>query len=323
MPRVSVVIPAYNRAHSVGRAIESAMAQTRAPDEIIVVDDCSSDATREVLTEWRREPRVRLVFLAKNSGPAGARNAGVEAATGDLIAFLDSDDLWLPGHLVECVGLLGADAGLDLAFSDVRRVRTSGEVLQASYITGHKRIGQYLEPHPAGPNWYRFRVPEAEVLFGDYMVPVQTTVIRAETARAFRFDPALRGPEDYHLMLRLARAGKRFGFVDRVLCECSLHDTNLVGNTSDLRMCGEDIKLWHSVLGDPVLRRNERAHCHRHLARLRLDQGYALLRRGAPAAAVRAYAQSLWHRPSRHAAGGLTKAALGWITGVRFPEATS
>lgn len=313
---ISAVIPAYNRAHIIGRAIESALAQTRVPDEILVVDDCSSDATRDVLAAWQvREPRVRPVYRETNGGPAGARNAGVAAARCDLVAFLDSDDVWLPGHLETCEALLRADAALDVAFADLRREYTSGRVIQSSYLTGHKGIRRYLEAYPGDAGWYRFQEPEAAVLFRESVVPVQTAVIRAETARRFPFAETLRGPEDYDLFLRLARAGKRFGYVDRVQCVCLLGDDNLVGNGSDLRMCGEDIKLWRGVLRDPAVERIERAHCHRHLSRLWHDTGHTLVRGGAPDRAVRAYVQSLWHRPSVRAARGLVRAAVGWVAG--------
>jgi hypothetical protein len=315
---VSVVIPAYNRAHTIGRAIESALAQTRRPAEVVVVDDRSTDDTRDALADWQqREPLVRAVCRVKNGGPAGARNAGVTAARGDVIAFLDSDDVWLPEHLERCCGLLDADPGIDLAFADVRRVTTAGTVLHPSFLSGHKRIGRHLEPHPAGPDWFRFRVPEAEVLYRDYVVPVQTTVIRTAVARAFPFDERLRGPEDYQLALRLARAGKRFGYVDRVLGECLLHEANLVGDGADLRMCGEDIKLWTGLLNDPATGGRERRVCHGHLSRLHHDLGHGFLRRGESGPAVRAYWRSLWHRPSARAARGLAKATACWATGHR------
>jgi glycosyltransferase involved in cell wall biosynthesis len=322
--RVSTVIPAYNRAHTIGRAIESALGQTRPPDEVVVVDDCSKDATREVLAAWhRRDSRVRPVFREKNGGPAGGRNSGVAAARGDLIAFLDSDDVWLPDHLAECAGLLEADPGLDLAFSDVRWMHTSGRTLYPSWLTENKRIGQYLAPHPAGTGWYRFAVPEPAALFLDNIVPIQTSVVRTAAARAYPFDEKLRGPEDYAFALRLARAGKRFGYVDRVQCEYLLHDANLVGNRAgDLRMYGEEVKLWRRVLGDPAARRDERARCHGHLARLWHDQGYILVRQGQPGRAFRAHARSLWHRPSVRAVRGLARASADWLTATGFGEVT-
>lgn len=96
MHQISVVIPAYNRAHTIKRAIESALKQTLSPCEIIVVDDNSTDATRDSVKDYSN---VILLSTEKNLGPAGARNLGVEHAKGDLIAFLDSDDEWSENKL--------------------------------------------------------------------------------------------------------------------------------------------------------------------------------------------------------------------------------
>ncbi len=98
--RISVVIPAYNAGKYVGRAIDSVLAQNRAADEIIVVDDGSTDDTAEVVGGYGE--RVRLIRQA-NAGASAARNAGIEAASGEWIAFLDADDEWLPKKLaIQC-----------------------------------------------------------------------------------------------------------------------------------------------------------------------------------------------------------------------------
>ena len=90
---ISVIIPAFNRRHDITRAIASALAQTRQPDEIIVVDDASTDGTVDAI-EALREPRIRILRHARNRGAAAARNTGIEAAKGEWIALLDSDDEW-------------------------------------------------------------------------------------------------------------------------------------------------------------------------------------------------------------------------------------
>jgi glycosyltransferase involved in cell wall biosynthesis len=96
---VSVIIPTYNRAYCLGATVDSALAQTHCEVEVLVVDDGSSDHTREfVLDQYRHEPRVRYLYQ-ENTGVSGARNHGLRAAQGDFIAFLDSDDLWLPWKL--------------------------------------------------------------------------------------------------------------------------------------------------------------------------------------------------------------------------------
>lgn len=100
--RVSVVIPTYNVEEYIAETLESVLAQSRPPDEIIVVDDASTDATREVV---RRYP-VTLLEQAENRGSCAARNRAIQAASGDVIATIDGDDLWAPDHLGVLTGML-------------------------------------------------------------------------------------------------------------------------------------------------------------------------------------------------------------------------
>ena len=96
----SVLIPAYNVSGIIERAIRSAAAQTFPPREILVIDDCSTDNTVEVMKALARDiPSLRLLSTPANSGPSAARNVGLRAAQGDWIALLDSDDAWKPGRL--------------------------------------------------------------------------------------------------------------------------------------------------------------------------------------------------------------------------------
>ena len=115
-PRVSVILPAYNRADLVGRAIDSVLAQTWQDLELIVVDDCSTDDTRAALERYRDTPRVRLVFSDTNRGGSGARNLGIAHATGALIAFQDSDDIWLPHKLAAQVAALDSNPRAGLCY---------------------------------------------------------------------------------------------------------------------------------------------------------------------------------------------------------------
>lgn len=97
-PSVSVVIPAFNRAGTIGYCLDSILRQTVLPDEVLVVDDCSSDETVETVMKYP-DPRVRCIRLQKNSGAQAARNRGIKEAKGEWIAFQDSDDEWLPEKL--------------------------------------------------------------------------------------------------------------------------------------------------------------------------------------------------------------------------------
>jgi glycosyltransferase involved in cell wall biosynthesis len=130
-PTVSVVIAAYQAAEFVGEAIGSALAQTMPDLEVLVVDDCSTDATWTVLTQWAaRDPRVRPLRQARRSGPGAARNAGISAARGTWIAILDADDLFLPERLERLTGTAearGADLMADnLLMADFASGRSLG-----------------------------------------------------------------------------------------------------------------------------------------------------------------------------------------------------
>src|SRR6202453_2809972 len=105
----SVLIPAYNVSGIIGNAVRSAATQTYPPLEILVIDDCSTDNTVEVVKALARDiPSIRLLSTPANGGPAAARNVGLRAARGDLIALLDSDDVWKPGRLERLSEIAGA-----------------------------------------------------------------------------------------------------------------------------------------------------------------------------------------------------------------------
>lgn len=113
--RISVVIPTYNRADLLPATLQAVLSQTLSAHEIIVVDDGSRDATLQVLQRYA--PRVQSIAI-QNSGDLAARNAGVRAATGDLLAFCDSDDIWRPGHLEAMAELWRREPATRCAYAD-------------------------------------------------------------------------------------------------------------------------------------------------------------------------------------------------------------
>ena len=104
-PLVSVIIPAYKCAHTISCAIDSALSQD-VDLEILVINDCSTDNLDEVMSSYAGDPRVRYLKNEKNLGASGSRNRGVSLAAGEYVAFLDSDDCWLPGKLSRQLKLL-------------------------------------------------------------------------------------------------------------------------------------------------------------------------------------------------------------------------
>ena len=131
MIRVSAIVPVYNGAATVGRAIESALDQKFEGLEVIVVDDGSTDSTGERLKQWG--DRIRVVRQA-NSGPSSARNHGVRVAAGEYLAFLDADDEWMPGKLSKMIGALESARGAALAYSNFVSENEAGREQKDSLV---------------------------------------------------------------------------------------------------------------------------------------------------------------------------------------------
>lgn len=126
-PSVSVVLPTYNRAESLAASIASVLEQSLDDLELIVVDDGSTDATKDVVAAFK-DDRIRYIGYETNRGAAHARNVGLEAARSDLVAFQDSDDEWLPGKLAKQVeAILGSGLGVGVVYTDMLQIGTQGK----------------------------------------------------------------------------------------------------------------------------------------------------------------------------------------------------
>jgi glycosyltransferase involved in cell wall biosynthesis len=131
---VSVIIPTYNRAHSVRAAVESVLAQTHRNVQAFVVDDGSTDGTADVVSRlWRDEPRVRYV-RKDNGGVASARNVGLRGAGGDFVAFLDSDDAWFPWKVELQLACLRVFPRAGMIWSDMRALGPDGTVSSPRHL---------------------------------------------------------------------------------------------------------------------------------------------------------------------------------------------
>lgn len=127
-PKVSVIIPTYNRAHVLGRSVRSVLDQSYGDFELVIVDDCSTDNTKETVQRLADE-RIRYIRLDKNSGtPATPTNRGIEVAQGEYIAVQDSDDEWLPDKLEKQMKAFNdAPAEVGIVYTDAWRVRENGK----------------------------------------------------------------------------------------------------------------------------------------------------------------------------------------------------
>ncbi len=195
-PLVSVVIPTYNRGSIIGATLEDVFRQTYRNIEVILVDDASSDDTESQLGSYRE--RIRFFRLARNSGPGGARNKGVELAAGEIIAFQDSDDRWDPTKLERQVDLLQrAGQSVPCCLCNALLGSWRGAPRHSFDITG-------IHPGHSEGLWLN----PAEVLANGGIFFNQAVAVRkAAFQKAGGFDPSLRCLEDWDLALRLALLG--------------------------------------------------------------------------------------------------------------------
>ncbi|WP_425053154.1 glycosyltransferase family 2 protein [Psychromarinibacter sp. S121] len=202
-PTVSIVLPVHNREVLVRRAIDSVLAQTRQDFELIVIDDCSTDRTVEVVREYCSDPRVRLELNTTNLGPAGARNRGIELARGRYVAFQDSDDRWFPEKLAMQVQAM-EDA------PDCRASYCGALYYSAAQCYYIPRLSVFDIGDAAQGD-----ISEA-VLHTNPTTPQTLMAERTLFEDVGGFDTSLRINEDWELAIRLAQKAK-FAFVEEPL----------------------------------------------------------------------------------------------------------
>jgi len=208
LPRVTVIMPAYNAAATVTEAVTSALAQTVEDLEVIVVDDGSSQPVAGAL-RGLSDRRLRVIRSEINRGVSAARNTALAAARSPIIAQLDADDFWRSDHLE---GLLPAldDPAVGLAYTNVEIV---GTPLFDRAIT-------IRTPGDGYPNWLSDRalhpVNDLSRLYGVNPIPSPAVIMRTGAVRSVGGYPCwLSVGEEYYVYIKLRRAGWRFEYVDR------------------------------------------------------------------------------------------------------------
>ncbi len=217
---ISAIIPTYNRAGLLPRAVESVLVQMEPGDELIVVDDGSTDNTREVVARYG--DRVKYL-LTENGGCGAARNAGVKIATRPLVAFLDSDDEWLPEHNLVLRSVMAARPGLLFAFSNFRTRYAEGTVrsfslesqqnreLNWTEIVGPEgRLSSFMSLPPGLPDYacYETKNLYRSLCEASYVSACTLIVRREKAGSALWFSDNTKVGEEIECGARLAAAGE-------------------------------------------------------------------------------------------------------------------
>ena len=223
-PSVSVVIPAYNAAMFIGEALESILSQTTPPEEVILINDGSTDNTMEIAKSYEPLFANRLLVIdQKNSGASAAHNRAIEAARCDVIAFLDADDMYFPTYIDTVKAAFTAMPDIVLFFTDT-------EIMDANGPTGRSNsYGKPVETISATPVNGFFRANESlfpSLVRGNYIPPCVTAVKRTTALEAGLFDPAFKTSEDRDFFCRLVLRGA-VGFSRTRLAYERIHNANL------------------------------------------------------------------------------------------------
>lgn len=204
-PRISVIMPAYNMERYIEEAIRSVMTQTVSDWELLVLDDCSGDATCAIVEALAAEDeRIRLIRMETNSGVAAVRNRGFELCRGDFVALLDSDDLWCPEKLE----------------TQLRRMEQTGaDISYCSYgvidAEGSKAKNDYIVPEQT----------DFEAMLRENVIGCSTVLLRRSIVEKYRFATSF-FHEDYVLWLRLLQDGYTAAGCSEVLVKWRYFNTS-------------------------------------------------------------------------------------------------
>lgn len=253
MPRVSVVIPTYNSAAFLEEAIQSVLGQTYSDFEVVVIDDGSTDGTEYVVRSFGD----RVSYLKQdNRGVSAARNHGIHKSQGNYVAFLDSDDFWLPGKLAEQIPLLDRDAELGLVYSDWRVTSEKG-VLEPSYLSNLAPASGYVFD---------------ELVRSGFILTSGTVVRRSCLDDVGDFDETLSIAQDYDLWLRICYRWK-IALVNKPLVIKRSWDGSLSSNLP--KTAAERIVSFEKALKNyPDMTPPSRRRVRRQLAINYWDVGY-------------------------------------------------
>jgi glycosyltransferase involved in cell wall biosynthesis len=226
-----VVIPAYNCGQYIAQSVGSVFAQSFADYEVIVVNDGSPDSD---LLEAQLQPfGHRINYLKqRTSGPSAARNAGVRAAQGKYVAFLDADDYWRPEHLSKLLDLFQREHGIELAYCDCVLARRE------------KAFTRYFRVQPQGKI-----VNFDSLLLESCSIPTSTVLVsRDAVVKAGLFDESLRRCEDFDLWLRLAFDGRRMNYHPNAEVVHRVNESGLSANA--LAMKTDRIRVYEKTLAN-------------------------------------------------------------------------
>jgi len=314
-PSIAVVIPAFNSESTINTAIVSALSQSRPPEEVIVVDDGSTDATAEIVRSYGTV--VKLISQA-NQGSAVARQTGTDASSSDFIAYLDADDWWPIDKLSVC-SLILAHEQVDFLLADLQRAHPGSP--PESYLprnsTFFPRMWNFLNNHEVSsdiPGLYR--IPPAlglSLLLDGFPVFPSTALIRKSVIQTVGgWDARFRRCQDFDLGLRIARQFP-LHYLDQVQAILGLHDINYDAHPYVVKQLEGDIRVLEAHYNAEPIESPYRQQIAKALSRKMYSLGNSHLNAGNTLQARKAYRRAVhWPGKRMHAIFKLVLSMQPW-----------
>jgi len=246
-PKVSIIIPTYNRAKIISKAIDSVLLQSVDDIEIIIVDDFSSDYNElKTVIENYSDNKITLLRHNENLNGSTARNTGIKAATGKYLALLDSDDIWLPTKLEECI-----NAEIEEGQVLYSQLKNDDGVFPLTAIRSEEKVGDYL-------------------FINKGCMQTSTLFMHLSLAKTILFDESLRRFQDFDFVIRLESGGARFVFLPKILCEMGNDDS---GNRISNNISYEPATFWLNKILSELSNKAALAFYSKRIVRLMVLSG--------------------------------------------------
>ena len=290
-PLVSVIVPTFNRRAWIEVCLDSILEQSYPKIEIIVVDDGSNDGTAEWIRSKREYAGV-TVHVQENSGASVARNNGIKLATGELIVFIDSDDMLLPNHIEKAVGVFNEFPETGIFCCDSRMIDTDGAVLFDG-ATWHQNLSSIKKLRIESG----FRPLEDVFRFSNCFPGF--TLRREVFDELGGFDQSIFPADDYDLALRVAGSRWKVFYLHEPLCLRREHDGQCSGIQNSVKTCRKLTEALNRVLAENPELLRDRALVNSRLGEIELELGMSQIKEGGTASGLKTMAKSMIRDPQQ------------------------
>jgi glycosyltransferase involved in cell wall biosynthesis len=277
MPKVSVIIPTYNSAKYLSETLQSVFSQTYRNIEIVVVDDGSTDNTREIINSFSL-PEIKYIYQENSGGPASPRNKGILASEGRYLAIFDSDDVMLPEKIEKQVAFIRSHSHIGLVFTDFLKFDdiergSSGRTLYPGR-SDLLKIFPKIQKQNLGDNRYliKSRIAYEALIYENFIGTSSVFVSREVFSRVGLFDESLRNADDRQMWIRISR-NYDIGLLDDVCHHYRVRKGSIT--RQEISVYENKIKMFRKLTENPGLERHlykeakkQIADCYRYLGYL-------------------------------------------------------